>query len=252
MAKTWYPVIDYLTCAECGTCVHFCSHGVYDRTKAPSPVVLHPKNCVDHCHSCGDKCPNGAITYVGDDTGWIPPHGEMPEETEVPCRCCGSENGKTVSVEYLFLDLKTCDRCIGTDAELEEVLTALRPALVMAGYSVTYQKIEMSNARLAQEYRFLSSPTIRVNGRDIMETVTETVCGCCSEISGADVDCRSYEYKGQTYDVPPKEMLANAILTAVFGTDSGCSCESYELPENLKHFYEGKDTHNICGCGGNC
>ena len=20
MAKTWYPVIDYLTCVECGTC----------------------------------------------------------------------------------------------------------------------------------------------------------------------------------------------------------------------------------------
>ena len=34
MAKTWYPVIDYLTCTECGTCVSKCPHGVYDTAKA--------------------------------------------------------------------------------------------------------------------------------------------------------------------------------------------------------------------------
>ncbi|MFA7175033.1 MAG: 4Fe-4S binding protein, partial [Kiritimatiellia bacterium] len=26
MAKTWYPVIDYASCIECGTCVNFCPH----------------------------------------------------------------------------------------------------------------------------------------------------------------------------------------------------------------------------------
>ena len=26
MAQNWYPVIDYVTCAECGTCVNFCPH----------------------------------------------------------------------------------------------------------------------------------------------------------------------------------------------------------------------------------
>jgi|LSQX01.1.fsa_nt_gb formate hydrogenlyase subunit 6/NADH:ubiquinone oxidoreductase subunit I len=25
MAKTWYPVIDYLTCTECGTCIEHCA-----------------------------------------------------------------------------------------------------------------------------------------------------------------------------------------------------------------------------------
>jgi hypothetical protein len=28
----------------------------------------------------------GAITYVGDDTGWTPPHGK-PAQQEAPC-CC--------------------------------------------------------------------------------------------------------------------------------------------------------------------
>lgn len=24
---------------------------------------------IDHCHGCGNKCPVGAISYVGDDIG---------------------------------------------------------------------------------------------------------------------------------------------------------------------------------------
>lgn len=253
MAKTWYPVIDYLSCAECGMCVGFCPHGVYDVVKAPSPVVIQPEHCINHCHACGNNCPNGAITYVGDDTGWVPPHGEMPVETNEPCCCGGEAADKTVSVEYLYLDLQTCDRCIGTDAVLEEVLQALRPALKLAGYEVTYKKIEVSTQKLAMQYHFLSSPSIRVNEQDIIGSVTETACGCCSEISGTDVDCRAYEYEGKTYDVPPKEMLAKAILTAVFVKKDSCSCGGYELPENLKRFFKGKTTKEPeCSCGSNC
>lgn len=51
MAKNWYPVIDILTCMECGTCVNFCPHGVYDKQKAPVPVVVNPDGCIDHCHA---------------------------------------------------------------------------------------------------------------------------------------------------------------------------------------------------------
>lgn len=66
MAEKWYPVIDYSLCIECGTCSNFCSHGVYDKTKSPTPVVINPLGCVDHCHGCAKKCPVGAISYVGD------------------------------------------------------------------------------------------------------------------------------------------------------------------------------------------
>lgn len=85
MAKNQYPVIDILECVECGTCVAKCSHGVYDKSKAPVPVVINLDNCIDHCHGCGNKCPHGAITYVGDDTGWKPPYGNHSEES---CKCC--------------------------------------------------------------------------------------------------------------------------------------------------------------------
>ena len=94
MAKTWYPVVDYISCIECGTCSNFCPHNVYDRAKSPTPVVTNPVSCVAHCHGCGNKCPVGAITYVGDDTGWRPPHGEVPEASEP---CCGDTSNEAPS-----------------------------------------------------------------------------------------------------------------------------------------------------------
>ena len=166
MAKNWYPVIDILTCMECGTCVNFCPHGVYDKQKAPVPVVVNPDGCIDHCHGCQKKCPAGAIAYVGDT-------GNQPNAA--PACCCNAEpgtaKGHPLLIEYLYLDLSTCDRCIGTDAVLDEVIAVLRPALELAGYTVDYQKREMATPQLAQQYHFLSSPTILVNGQDIFGTV---------------------------------------------------------------------------------
>lgn len=86
MAKSWYPVIDYSSCTECGICSYKCPHQVYDMKKAPVPVVLNPASCIDHCHGCGNRCPVGAITYVGDDTGWMPPNGTSRQD-EPACGC---------------------------------------------------------------------------------------------------------------------------------------------------------------------
>ena len=166
MAKNRYPVIDILTCMECGTCVDFCPHGVFDKQKAPVPIVVNPDGCIDHCHGCQSKCPAGAIAYVGDT-------GESPDTA--PACCCTTEpktvEGRPLIIEYLYLDLNTCDRCIGTDAVLDEVVAVLRPALELAGYAVDYQKREMATPQLAEQYHFLSSPTILVNGRDIFGAV---------------------------------------------------------------------------------
>jgi NAD-dependent dihydropyrimidine dehydrogenase PreA subunit len=66
MSKTWYPVIDYERCIECGTCTSKCKLGVYDLRKAPMPAVIAPENCIQGCHGCGNLCPEDAICYVGD------------------------------------------------------------------------------------------------------------------------------------------------------------------------------------------
>jgi len=255
LAEKWYPVIDYVECVECGICIEKCPHGVYGTSKAPSPLVKYPEACIDHCHGCGNICPVGAITYVGDDTGWLPSKGNSVA-VEACCSCgCDEFSGKKVLVEYLYLDLQTCDRCIGTDNILDEVMMVLTPALKLAGYKIEYNKIEIKTEELARKYQFLSSPTIRVNGKDVCQSVAENSCGCCSEISGTDVDCRVFEYQGETYEVPPHEMLAEAILKEVFGEAAGsCACGEYKLPENLKIFFDGKSSKegDKCSCGGSC
>ncbi|RNC62850.1 MAG: hypothetical protein AWM53_01873 [Candidatus Dichloromethanomonas elyunquensis] len=172
---------------------------------------------------------------------------------EVRCSCgCDKISEKKVLVEYLYLDLQTCDRCVGTNNVLDEVMLTLVPTLQIAGYEVNYNKVEIETEDLAEKYQFLSSPTIRVNGQDICELLNENSCGCCSKISEAAVDCRIFEYEGATYEVPPKEMLAEAILKTVFGTSSGCDCREYKLPDNLKAFFEGKNNKSSCSSGSNC
>ena len=129
---------------------------------------------------------------------------------------------KHVLVEYLFLDLQVCDRCISTEQVLEEVLTKLSPVLQLAGYTLEYSKIIMDTAEIAHRYRFTSSPTIRVNDRDICFSV--------------------------------QEMLAEEVLKTVFGSQAApcCAENEYTLPKNLELFYEGKNKKNSCDCVSRC
>jgi len=156
---------------------------------------------------------------------------------------------KQIVVDYLYLDLTTCERCVGTDQVLEEVLNELVPAFELAGYDIIFNLIEITDAEMAEKYKFLSSPTIRVNGNDICSSVQENNCGCCGEISGTAVDCRVFEYEGKLYEVPPKEMLAESVLKYAFAEAAADS--DYTLPDNLKRFFEGKLKKSSC-CSGSC
>ena len=263
MAKSWYPVIDYSLCTDCGACVAFCENGVYDKEKNPSPLVKTPVDCIDHCHGCGNICPQGAIAYVGDDTGWTPPYGKTGEDD--PCCGCGegSECGcgddiaagtdEKLVVDYLYLDLNTCQRCIGTDDVLREAVEAVRSALKAGGYHAAVNMIEIADAELAEKHSFLSSPTIRVNGRDICLEIRENICGSCGDLSGSATECRLFIWEGKEYEVPPKAMLVRALLKTIFVPETQAGSEEpYLLPENLKTFFEGKNRKSECGCGGKC
>jgi len=247
MAEKWYPVIDYTACTECGTCVGFCAHGVYDKAKAPVPVVINPAGCIDRCHGCGGLCPQGAITYVGDNTGWVPPHG--PAQAEAPaCSCgCGTQC-KSLTVDFLFLDRDTCERCAASDRELDEAVAELSPVLKTLGYCVTLNKVKIDSPALAEQYRFASSPTIRVNGADICGEVMENRCASCGDLCGADTDCRVFEYAGRQYNSPPKAMIVDGILRALYTPAPAKEEKPYEMPANLVQFYQGIQNNNGCGC----
>lgn len=162
------------------------------------------------------------------------------------------KNNKHVLIEYLYLDLNTCDRCMSADEVLEDAIDSIKPALEAAGYTVSYEKKEMTSRADAQKYRFLSSPTIRVNGTDICDSVSESDCQCCGDISGTQVDCRTFEYEGVQYEVPPKAMLVEKILEKTFSQKTACCEGEYVLPENLERFYAGKEKKSSCCCSSGC
>ncbi|MCE5342751.1 MAG: 4Fe-4S ferredoxin [Eubacteriales bacterium] len=87
-------MVDYTLCTECGSCISKCTHGVFNASKAPVPVIRKPEACIDHCHGCGNRCPAGAITYLGEDTGWVPPHGlHTVDDSDCRCDCADAVKG---------------------------------------------------------------------------------------------------------------------------------------------------------------
>ena len=157
------------------------------------------------------------------------------------CNCYEPKQGKNqLVIDFLYLDLSVCQRCQGTESNLEQAIDEVAAVLKAAGFEIIVNKINITSKELAQRYKFLSSPTIRINGFDIDMRVKETPCGDCGDLCGDSVDCRVWEYEGREYNEPPKAMIINAILQFVYNDKKMESAEKeYKLPDNLKLFFEG-------------
>ena len=60
-----------------------------------------------------------------------------------------------------------------------------------------------------------------------------------------------FEYNGKLYNVPPRAMLAEAILKYAFAPVQKEQGGEYQLPQNLKNFFSGKEKKKSC-CGDKC
>lgn len=178
----------------------------------------------------------------------------QPKNTNGICNtdCCGYV-GKTqidgrnkIIIDFLFLDLNICTRCQGTDTSLEEAIADVAKVLQLTGTEVVVNKIHINSKEKAIRYKFITSPTIRVNGKDIQLEVKESLCESCGDLCGNEVDCRVWTYQGKEYNVPPKAMIIDAILREVYGdanvsSNSGNNVEEYQLPKNMKMYFESID-----------
>jgi len=151
----------------------------------------------------------------------------------------------------LFLDLSICTRCQGTESSLEEAIKDVAKVLELAGIEVVVNKIHIDSKEKAIQYRFESSPTIRINGNDIQLEMRESLCESCGDLCGDEVDCRVWVYKGKEYNVPPKAMIIDAILREVYSDkkaqlNNRVGKEAYQLPENLRRFFESIEKNKNC------
>lgn len=161
---------------------------------------------------------------------------------------------RTVAIDFLYLDLEVCTRCRGTDANLETALTAVQGVLGAAGADVRLARTLVDSEQKARALGFLSSPTIRVNGRDIALEFRESRCeseACaCAPGGGNAIDCRVWVYEGKEYTEAPVPMIVDAILSEVYGTDAAGArtAAPANVPENLLRLFRSKERNEESGC----
>ena len=158
--------------------------------------------------------------------------------------CCGAgptrdSGSRTVTVEFLYLDLERCSRCRETERVLEEALAEVGPVLRTTGVELELRKVHVQNEEQAREVGLVTSPTIRINGRDLEEELQESLCNDCSDLCGDEVNCRVWSYRGEEYPVPPKALLVEALLRAAYGQweEAGTPAGKRGVPENLRRFF---------------
>jgi hypothetical protein len=162
---------------------------------------------------------------------------------------------RRLQIDFLFLDLTTCARCRGTGRSLESALLLVREVLEATGIEVEVNQVQVESARQARELRFESSPTIRVNGRDVALELRESRCGegTCTDGCGGQIDCRVWVHDGREHTVAPVAMIVDAILRVIYGgppVGDGVEAEPYELPANLERFFAGTtaEPREIASC----
>lgn len=151
---------------------------------------------------------------------------------------------RRIDIDFMYVDLEVCDRCLGTDANLEAALADVSHILEASGAEVSLQKTLVASEAQAQTLGFFTSPTIRINDRDIALELRESQCASCESCSGnGAVDCRVWVFQGQEYTAAPKAMIVDAILREVYGNAAlwpPTPMQNSELPENLRRFFAGK------------
>lgn len=164
---------------------------------------------------------------------------------------------RQVEVDFLFLDLNSCTRCVGTNQNLETALVSVEQVLTLTGAQVKVNKVLIDSEEKAQTHKFVTSPTIRVNGHDIALETKESKCDSCTDLCGCQegTNCRIWVYQGQEYTEAPVAMIVEALLQELYGTAQKPAVTSVkygEVPINLQNFFTGRATHaaNTSSCCG--
>jgi len=151
---------------------------------------------------------------------------------------------RVVELEFLYLDLDTCTRCVGTNKNLETAIQSVAEVLAFTKTELSINKILIENEEQALAHQFVTSPTIRVQGRDIALELRESKCDSCTDLCGCaeGTDCREWVYEGEVYSEAPVGLIVEAILSEIFGKSPSATAVSATdaVPDNLKNFFVGK------------
>jgi len=180
---------------------------------------------------------------------------------EYGCGCNTADSGKAetvatpevkkvLNVELLVIDLTTCARCVPTGGQLKQAVGLLATVASALGIELKHREIVVRTPQEAKALGFLSSPTIRLNGRDIAQDIRESLCESCGDLTEDNplVDCREWHYRGKVYSAAPLPLLIEAIMAAMLDIDAPPVAPEpiAELPENLQRYFDHKRSSTRC------
>ena len=150
-----------------------------------------------------------------------------------------------VDIELFALDLNSCTRCVGTLDHIEKAIDIVRPVLEVMEAQVNVRKIVIESEEQARHYQFATSPTVRINGKDIAFETLESECESCTDLCGCDqgTSCRVWRHRGEEYTEAPAGLVVESILREIFDSSHESMGETpvYSgVPDNLRRFFMSK------------
>jgi hypothetical protein len=160
-----------------------------------------------------------------------------------------AQNDRLIEIDLLALDLSQCTRCLGTLVNIERAIDAVKPALYAMGTDARFRKTVIDSEEQAHQYRFVSSPTVRINGQDIVFETRESKCDSCTDLCGCPegTSCRVWRYHGKEYTEAPVALVVEALLKHMrfTGTPAVATLPDEGVPENLQRFFASRSRRRI-------
>ncbi len=100
-------------------------------------------------------------------------------------------------MDVLLYHTKTCH-------VWQTALKEVGDALIQAGIKANVKTVVVNTQEEAEKHRFLGSPTVHVNGKDVDSMAEKLTRYSLSS-------CRTYWWKGKSFEYPPKEMILSAL-----------------------------------------
>jgi len=123
---------------------------------------------------------------------------------------------KKLDIEWRHFDKdgETCKRCVGTGANLSEVITQLKEEMASQGIEVTLMETLLPDSRI-DESNMIFFNGIPLENLLVEMTVSENACPSCSCLTGEETVCRTVEFEGKAYEEIPGELIRRAALKAI-------------------------------------
>lgn len=116
----------------------------------------------------------------------------------------------TIHWEHLDVDGRTCDRCADTGELLRTLVKDLNTACRAHGVRVELRETPLPPDRLGDSNR------VSIDGRPLTQNLPGTTtgrsdCPSCGTLIGKTAACRTLEYDGSSYAVPPAWVIREAV-----------------------------------------